>query len=108
MPLAVLGGSFPRAAKYRYSRMNSIVYPVHGGMEDWAYAASWDTQLRVKQGCVGSSKHQRLVSLVVLEEEEEEEAQTLLKLFGKRRTHVSDKKKKPQLVICCPLLRCGA
>lgn len=23
--------------------MNEIVYPVHGGMEDWGYAASWDT-----------------------------------------------------------------
>ena len=23
--------------------MNDIVYAVHGGMEDWAYAASWDT-----------------------------------------------------------------
>ena len=31
--------------------MNSIVYPVHGGMEDWAYAASWDPALSVKGGC---------------------------------------------------------
>jgi hypothetical protein len=23
--------------------MNDVVYPVHGGMEDWGYAASWDT-----------------------------------------------------------------
>ncbi|EOD09638.1 hypothetical protein EMIHUDRAFT_198201 [Emiliania huxleyi CCMP1516] len=30
-------------APYRYSTMNEIVYPVHGGMEDWGYAASWDT-----------------------------------------------------------------
>ena len=22
--------------------MNDLVYPVHGGMEDWGYAASWD------------------------------------------------------------------
>ena len=22
--------------------MNSLVYPVNGGMEDWAYAASWE------------------------------------------------------------------
>ena len=36
---------------YRKSRMNSIVYPVHGGMEDWAYAASWDPALAVKGGC---------------------------------------------------------
>ena len=36
---------------YRKSRMNSIVYPVHGGMEDWAYAASWDKALAVNGGC---------------------------------------------------------
>ena len=23
--------------------MNDLVYPVHGGLEDWGYAASWDT-----------------------------------------------------------------
>ena len=22
--------------------MSSTVYPVHGGLEDWAYAAGWD------------------------------------------------------------------
>jgi hypothetical protein len=27
--------------------MNDLVYPVQGGMEDWAYAASWDTKLVV-------------------------------------------------------------
>ena len=25
--------------------MNDLVYPVHGGMEDWAYGGSWDTDL---------------------------------------------------------------
>jgi hypothetical protein len=25
-------------------RMNDLVYPVNGGMEDWAYAASWDPE----------------------------------------------------------------
>jgi len=28
---------------YPFSTMNDVVYPVHGGMEDWGYAASWDT-----------------------------------------------------------------
>ena len=28
---------------YRTSTMNDLVYPVHGGMEDWGYGASWDT-----------------------------------------------------------------
>ena len=27
---------------YPTSTMNDLVYPVHGGMEDWGYAASWD------------------------------------------------------------------
>jgi len=29
--------------KYPTERMTRIVYPVDGGMEDWGYAASWDT-----------------------------------------------------------------
>jgi hypothetical protein len=29
--------------RYPVDRMNNLVYPVNGGMEDWAYAASWDT-----------------------------------------------------------------
>eukprot|EP00916_Digyalum_oweni_P004935 GHVL01008842.1.p1 GENE.GHVL01008842.1~~GHVL01008842.1.p1 ORF type:complete len:498 (+),score=104.33 GHVL01008842.1:60-1553(+) len=28
---------------YTYAPTNDIVYPVDGGMEDWAYAASWDS-----------------------------------------------------------------
>eukprot|EP00980_Cylindrotheca_fusiformis_P022569 scaffold9441_cov101-Cylindrotheca_fusiformis.AAC.1 len=27
---------------YPYGPMNSLMYPVRGGMEDWAYAGSWD------------------------------------------------------------------
>ena len=55
---AALSRAMARAAgaglgirEYRQSRMNSIVYPVHGGMEDWAYAASWDSALSVRGGC---------------------------------------------------------
>jgi hypothetical protein len=29
-------------------RMNDLVYPVNGGMEDWAYAGSWDTDLVIQ------------------------------------------------------------
>ncbi|GMH90771.1 hypothetical protein TrVE_jg6008 [Triparma verrucosa] len=36
-------GTFKGEVKYPYNSMNRIVYPVHGGMEDWAYAGSWDT-----------------------------------------------------------------
>ena len=39
------GGSFndPKSQggqTYQYGDMNGMVYPVRGGMEDWAYAAS--------------------------------------------------------------------
>ena len=37
------GGTFKHAKAYRAKPINSIVYPVYGGMEDWAYAAGWDT-----------------------------------------------------------------
>tara|TARA_B100000524_G_scaffold56604_3_gene26337 strand:- start:1034 stop:2263 length:1230 start_codon:yes stop_codon:yes gene_type:complete len=30
--------------RYPTGPMNDAVYPVHGGMEDWGYAASWDKQ----------------------------------------------------------------
>ncbi|KAH8078118.1 hypothetical protein JL720_9793 [Aureococcus anophagefferens] len=49
--MAAVGGAFDGGKPYRHSRMNSIVYPVHGGMEDWAYAASWDKPLAVPGGC---------------------------------------------------------
>lgn len=32
-----------RTPYYEANSMNDIVYPVNGGMEDWAYASSWDT-----------------------------------------------------------------
>ena len=44
---AVGGGGFKASNKvvppYSYGPMNSFVYPVYGGMEDWTYAAGWDT-----------------------------------------------------------------
>jgi len=38
------GGEFPKrdGNLYPFGDMNGLVYPVRGGMEDWAYAASWD------------------------------------------------------------------
>ena len=49
--MALVAGEGLGIRSYRKSRMNSIVYPVHGGMVDWAYAASWDPALSVKGGC---------------------------------------------------------
>jgi hypothetical protein len=38
------GGGFTHSRPYKYGNMNELVYPVRGGMEDWAYAGSWDPQ----------------------------------------------------------------
>ena len=32
-------------------RMNSMVYPVDGGMEDWLYAAGWDSNPATLKTC---------------------------------------------------------
>lgn len=39
------GGKFIKNGgdQYPVGTMNELVYPVEGGMEDWSYAASWDT-----------------------------------------------------------------
>eukprot|EP00977_Amphora_coffeiformis_P020019 scaffold7805_cov153-Amphora_coffeaeformis.AAC.3 len=36
------GGGFATSRPYNNGPMNDLVYPVRGGMEDWAYAGSWD------------------------------------------------------------------
>ncbi|KAL7580141.1 hypothetical protein ACA910_012898 [Epithemia clementina (nom. ined.)] len=38
------GGSWQGTPPYKYGPMNTQVYPVQGGMEDWAYAGSWDSE----------------------------------------------------------------
>ena len=43
--LSAYAGSFPGTSSYPYGRINSMVYPVTGGMEDWAYAASWENEI---------------------------------------------------------------
>jgi Zinc carboxypeptidase len=37
------GGGWSTSKPYAYGTMNDMVYYVRGGMEDWAYAGSWDT-----------------------------------------------------------------
>lgn len=46
------GGAYSKGRDYPYRPMNSLVYPVNGGMEDWAYAASWETTEQNKVGDV--------------------------------------------------------
>jgi len=36
-------GHFTGQKAYPHGRLNDLVYPVHGGMEDWGYGSSWDT-----------------------------------------------------------------
>lgn len=36
-------GYFDGTPLYKTGTMNELVYPVKGGMEDWAYAGSWDS-----------------------------------------------------------------
>ena len=37
---------------YKTGDMNTIVYPVEGGMEDWAYSASWEGSPIITQPCL--------------------------------------------------------
>jgi hypothetical protein len=39
---------------YVVGRINSMVYPVEGGMEDWLYAAGWDKK-DLREKCKGLS-----------------------------------------------------
>jgi Zinc carboxypeptidase len=41
---SMYAGSWKGTPNYAYGSMNDGVYPVRGGMEDWAYAGSWDTE----------------------------------------------------------------
>eukprot|EP00816_Leptocylindrus_hargravesii_P001589 CAMPEP_0196801782 /NCGR_PEP_ID=MMETSP1362-20130617/1558_1 /TAXON_ID=163516 /ORGANISM="Leptocylindrus danicus, Strain CCMP1856" /LENGTH=775 /DNA_ID=CAMNT_0042172905 /DNA_START=192 /DNA_END=2519 /DNA_ORIENTATION=- len=46
--LSNYAGSFTPSSegyKYPHDSMNNLVYPVNGGMEDWAYGGSWDLDL---------------------------------------------------------------
>jgi len=38
------GGGWTESHNYEFGTMNDLVYYVRGGMEDWAYAASWDPE----------------------------------------------------------------
>jgi hypothetical protein len=38
------GGGWSTSKPYDHGSMNDLVYAVRGGMEDWAYAGSWDTE----------------------------------------------------------------
>lgn len=43
-----IAGGFGTTPVYEYGDMNSLVYPVQGGYEDYAYAGSWDTERMIQ------------------------------------------------------------
>jgi len=38
---SLYGAGWSKSKPYKFGTMNDLVYPVRGGMEDWAYAGSW-------------------------------------------------------------------
>lgn len=46
--MKVYAGHFHSVGDYPVGRINSLVYPVDGGMEDWLYAAGWDKNVLKK------------------------------------------------------------
>ena len=56
--MSTYGGEFyhpkNQGQRYNYGRLNDNVYPVNGGMEDWAYGAAWEEGV-VKGGCAPTS-----------------------------------------------------
>lgn len=47
-------GKFDSDGNYQIGPLNKIIYPVAGGMEDWAYAASWDPTGQGNVNCNGA------------------------------------------------------
>jgi hypothetical protein len=49
--MSIYGDTFESSNKrYNYGRLNDNVYPVNGGMEDWAYGGSWEKDA-IGEGC---------------------------------------------------------
>jgi hypothetical protein len=44
-------GALADGARYPVDRTNTLVYPVDGGMEDWAYAGSWEPDAAAVAPC---------------------------------------------------------
>lgn len=57
--MKLMAGGWSSAEKdsklYPVGKMNSIVYPVDGGLEDWVYASGWDTKGVQNHLCDGFS-----------------------------------------------------
>jgi len=43
--MSAFAGAFD-AGRYPHGRLNDLVYPVNGGMEDWGYSGSWGGKVR--------------------------------------------------------------
>ena len=49
--ITLIGNRLSNISNYTSGNMNEVVYPVTGGMEDWAYSASWEGAPVITQPC---------------------------------------------------------
>lgn len=49
--ISSIGNRLGSLSHYKTGTMNDVVYPVKGGMEDWAYSASWEGSPIITQPC---------------------------------------------------------
>lgn len=49
--ISSIGNRLGSLSHYKTGTMNDVVYPVKGGMEDWAYSASWEGYPIITQPC---------------------------------------------------------
>lgn len=59
--MKLYSGKNKNNAYYNTGTINSMVYPVAGGMEDWAYASGWDFQLN-RNDCLGKDLSTKYIS----------------------------------------------
>jgi hypothetical protein len=73
--------------------MNSIVYPVDGGMEDWLYAAGWDTK-GVRTDCLGGGQQQQQQETITISQQQEQHRQLHSLDYATAINHWTHKKNK--------------
>ena len=59
--MSAFAGSFNSEGLYPHDRLNDLVYPVSGGMEDWAYSSSWETPKPCKPKTFGGYAEKQTV-----------------------------------------------
>lgn len=49
--------------KYPYGKMNTVIYPVDGGLEDWVYASGWDLSTNQIKLCDGYTYYKPYINI---------------------------------------------